>query len=225
MQTPSPALAPSLQQRLLGQMKHAGAALLPQSLLVRRGSGSQRKVAFTFDDGPDAMTGTYLALLDRLGVRATFFVVGRACVEHRPALLEIIARGHEVAGHGFSHRKFTKLSGVELRDELAQTAALLPPPQSRRPLFRPPHGATSLTSLARCARAGYTTVLWSCDSRDAKTTSADEVAAALAPERVAPGDIVLLHEGQQWTLDALPRAVEGLRGAGFQLVTVGELLS
>ncbi|HET6282230.1 MAG TPA: polysaccharide deacetylase family protein [Polyangia bacterium] len=221
---PSASSPPSLRRRLLGQMKHVGASLLPHALLVRRGNTRGRRIALTFDDGPDAMTPVYLDLLDRLGVRATFFVVGRACAENRAALLDTIARGHEVAGHGFTHRRFTKLSALELRDELAQTAALLPPPQARRALLRPPHGTTSLATLARCARAGYTTVLWSCDSLDARTSSADEVAAALVPERVSPGDIVLLHEGQQWTLDALPRVVDGLRGAGYDLVTVGDLL-
>jgi len=206
-------------------MKHVGASLLPNALLVRRGSTRGRRIALTFDDGPDELTPVYLDLLDRLGVRATFFVVGQACARNRAALLDTVARGHEVAGHGFTHRRFTKLSALELRDELTQTAALLPPPQGRRALFRPPHGATSLATLTRCARAGFTTVMWSCDSLDAKTSSADAVVAALAPENVSPGDIVLLHEGQQWTLEALPRVVDRLRGAGYELCTVGEILS
>jgi peptidoglycan/xylan/chitin deacetylase (PgdA/CDA1 family) len=72
--------------------------------------------------------------------------------------------------------------------------------------------------------AGYTTVLWSVDSDDCRTTDARAVERRLAPERMSPGDVVLLHEQQQWTLDALPAVVHALRGAGWELVTVRELM-
>src|SRR5262249_46186481 len=131
--------------------------------------------------------------------------------------------GHEVAGHGFTHTAFPKLTVPALRDELARTSALLPP--TRRPLVRPPFGATSLRSLAVSATAGYTTVLWSRDSDDCRTTDANDVLARLAPAGLTPGEIVLLHEAQDWTLAALPRALEALAAAGWQAVTVGDILA
>ena len=67
-------------------------------------------------------------------------------------------------------------------------------------------------------------MLWSRDSDDCRTTSPDDVAARVAPDVVQPGDIVLLHESQEWTLAALPRILEGLARAGFEAVPVGELL-
>jgi len=210
---------------LVSKVRRTSADLLPAAMLVRHGTTKKRRVALTFDDGPDAMTPEYLTLLDRLNVRATFFLVGKNCQEHRQLVLDIVARGHEVAGHGFTHRRFTKMTPLELRDELANTAALLPPSRTRRPLVRPPHGSTTVQSLLRCTRAGYTTVLWSADSGDAHLESSDEVALQLTPDRVSPGDIVLLHEGQRSTLDALPRIVRGLQGAGYELVTVGEVLA
>jgi peptidoglycan/xylan/chitin deacetylase (PgdA/CDA1 family) len=170
------------------------------------------------------MTDAYLDVLDRFGARATFFVVGRACLQHGEALRRIVARGHEVAGHGYTHTAFTKLEAAALRDELDRTAALLPPVRTPLRLVRPPTGATSVRSLALCARAGYTTVLWSRDSDDCRTNSPDEVAARLAPEALRAGDIVLLHESQDWTLAALPRVLEGLARGGFETVTVSELL-
>ena len=210
---------------LVSKVRRATANLLPAAMLVRHGTTKKRRVALTFDDGPDEMTPEYLALLDGLGVRATFFLVGKNCEERKAAVLDIISRGHEVAGHGYTHRRFTRMAPHELRDELANTSALLPPARTRRPLVRPPHGSTTVQSLLRCTRAGYTTVLWSADSGDARIKDADGVAAQLTADRVAPGDIVLLHEGQRWTLDALPRIVSGLQGAGYELVTVGEVLS
>ncbi len=154
---------------------------LPNGVLVSRGSAEGQRVALTFDDGPDDMTDTYLELLAELGVRATFFMIGRNCVGRRETLLRVLAGGHELAGHGFTHDSFTKMTATALRDELARTADLLPPARTRRPLVRPPRGATSLRSLAVTAAAGYTTVLWSRDSDDCRTASPDEVAARMAP--------------------------------------------
>jgi peptidoglycan/xylan/chitin deacetylase (PgdA/CDA1 family) len=79
-------------------------------------------------------------------------------------------------------------------------------------------------SLAVTAAAGYTTVLWSRDSDDCRTASPEEVAARMAPETIAPGEIFLLHEGQRWTLDALPMTIERLRAAGYELAPCGELI-
>jgi peptidoglycan/xylan/chitin deacetylase (PgdA/CDA1 family) len=205
-------------------LRVAAELIVPRPLLVRRAPSAGRKIALTFDDGPDPMTGAYLDTLDRLGVRATFFLVGKTCLERRDDLLAILARGHEVASHGYAHLRFPELSRAEIRAELDRTAAVLPPTMRARPMVRPPGGLISLPSLAACAWAGYQVVLWSLDSRDARTRDPGEVAACLAPERMRPGDIVLLHEGSPWTLAALPDAIARLRDAGWEMATVSELL-
>ena len=222
---PAPKLArPSGPAGWRSRLKALAARAVPASVLVKRGVAGAPRVALTFDDGPHEMTDAYLDVLDRFGARATFFVVGRECEKHPEALLRIVARGHEVAGHGFTHTAFTSLGAGALRDELARTAGLLPPAATRRPLVRPPFGATSMLSLAVSAQAGYTSVMWSRDSDDCRTSSPADVAARLAPDVLSPGDIVLLHEAQDWTLAALPPALEALAAAGWQAVTVGEIL-
>ncbi len=210
--------AVALRRRLVA----AAADAAPRAALVRRGPRTAPRVALTFDDGPDERTDDYLDLLDDLEVRATFFLLGSACERRPEKVRAIVARGHEVAGHGFSHKIFPSLSARALQGELRAVDALLPPSPRRRALVRPPRGATSLKSLLRCARAGYTTVLWSLDSDDCRTTSPDVVVSRVADARA--GDIVLLHEGQQWTLDALPGIVKNLRAAGLSPVTTSELL-
>ena len=105
-----------------------------------------------------------------------------------------------------------------------RTSALLPRASTARPLVRPPHGATSLRSLMITARAGYTTVLWSRDSDDCRTQNAAEVAARVAPASLTPGEIVLFHEGQSWTLEALPDILGKLAAEGWRTVSVGEML-
>jgi peptidoglycan/xylan/chitin deacetylase (PgdA/CDA1 family) len=201
-------------------------ALVPPSVAVwngRKGRRGARRVALTFDDGPATLTHDYLSVLGRFDARATFFVVGEQCVKHPELVSDIAKAGHELAGHGYTHRRFTELSAVELRDELERTRALLPESRGRRPFVRPPHGAVSLASTIACARAGFTLVLWSHDSGDWCTERPDDVVRSF-DRALEPGAIVLFHEGQDWTLHALPEILGTLRKAGHELCTVRELL-
>jgi peptidoglycan-N-acetylglucosamine deacetylase len=203
-----------------------GKATLPRSTAVWHGPTLARRVALTFDDGPTELTRDYLDVLERAGARATFFVIGDLCAKSPDLVDDMARRGHELAGHGYSHRPFPRLSELGLlADELDRTARLLPPGPRRRPFVRPPRGAVSLGSLVTCARAGFTTVLWSLDSCDWRDKRADDVVDAVVGREVEPGAIVLLHEGQTWTLEALPTIVSKLKDAGHELVTVGELLA
>ncbi len=216
--------------------------LLPESVVFWRGAEGRRKplsalrrtlmgtgsagpcrVALTFDDGPLPLTRDYLRVLADLGVRATFFLVGELCAREPELVQEMADAGHELAGHGYTHRRFTALSQAELASELVRTNELLP--KTPRRLVRPPYGAVSPASLLVCAREGFTTVLWSLDSGDWANHDAAQIEQAVLQHRTTPGEIVLLHEGQPWTLDALPAIVGNLRKAGHELVTVGELLA
>ncbi len=205
-------------------LARALSTLVPKRVLVSRGSATEKKVALTFDDGPDLMTPRYIELLKKLDVHATFFVIGDNVKLFPDAMRAYRDGGHEVAGHGMTHTAFPTLSREDLLEELNATQALLPPPQTRVPLVRPPKGAKSVRSVAEVAVAGYTTVMWSLDSDDCRTDSAEEVADRVINES-RNGEIILLHEEQQWTLDALPKIVNGLRARGFSIVTVGELIA
>ncbi len=190
--------------------------------IVWRGPADARRVALTFDDGPHAMTERYLACLASLGAPATFFVMGYY-VERRPDVVaEYLRGGHQVAGHGYYHKRFTRLSPGALRDQLARTeAALGPVPHGR--WVRPPHGSLGPVDGATMLASGYTVAMWSFDSRDHDGAAADVLAARCAPARCRPGDVLLFHEGQATTLAALPRVVDALRDGGFELVTMADL--
>src|SRR5271165_6895030 len=101
--------APSrLARARSGALRQLATRTLPTSVLFARGSQGQarKRVALTFDDGPDALTPLYLDVLARLGVRATFFVIGEN-VAREPGLLRAIElRGHAVAAHGWTHQAF-----------------------------------------------------------------------------------------------------------------------
>lgn len=224
------AVEPTLKAKGRHSAKLLAEAILPPEMVVWRGKHGRRgrtgpgRVALTFDDGPTPLTREYLAVLERLGARATFFVIGALCAEHPELVREIAARGHELAGHGYTHRRFTELTSQELSDELERTRVLLPRGSGERALVRPPHGSVSLSSMLTCARRGFTTVLWSFNSEDWCQKDASLIEETFSERTPQAGEIVLLHEGQSWTMNALPRIVHALQKAGHELCTVGELL-
>jgi peptidoglycan/xylan/chitin deacetylase (PgdA/CDA1 family) len=207
-------------------LRELAAQVLPRSVYFAHGARSarRRRVALTFDDGPDSMTGAYLDVLADLDVKATFFLIGEQLAHDPDFALEYLRRGHEVGGHGWTHEAFPPMSHARLGDELARMDAILPSPRGHRPLVRPPRGILTPRALLRLAAAGYITVLWSLDSDDCRTRDPHMIERRVHPSRVAPGDVVLLHEMQSWTLKALPAVVSSLRDAGYELVTVSELM-
>jgi peptidoglycan/xylan/chitin deacetylase (PgdA/CDA1 family) len=216
-------------------LKSAVYRAVPRSRLVQRGPAGRRQVALTFDDGPDAMTRDYLDALDELHAKATFFVVGAACEREPELAREYVRRGHQIAGHGWDHTRFSKLSPRALRALLARTAAVLGgdglgtararATATARPWVRPPYGDVDARVLGQLLARGSLIALWSLDSLDYEIRDPARVAARCAPSLVSPGEVILLHEGQRWTLDALPRIVGDLRGAGYELVTMAEMFA
>ena len=216
---------PGALVRARGRALRALAERLPPWMMFQHGPRTARRLALTFDDGPGPLTPRYLDALDRAGARGTFFVGGRACEAYRDALVDMTRRGHEVASHGFTHTRFPHLARRALEDELARTFALLPDSARRGPrLVRPPHGAVTPRSLVCCVRAGYASAMWSVETFDWCARSRDEVLRTTEPRRLSNGDIVLLHEEREHTLAALPEVLARAADAGFELVTVSELL-
>ena len=192
--------------------------------ILYRGPADVRRVALTFDDGPDKLTPRYLDELGRLGVPATFFVVGRDVELHPGSISEYLRGGHQVAGHGYMHRRFPRLTPGALRDQLAKTARALGPVPHER-WVRPPHGALGPIDTAVLLAEGHTVAMWSLDSQDYDRAAPEVIAARCGPDRVRPGEVILFHEGQEETLAALPLVVEQLRGAGYELVTMADLFA
>lgn len=193
--------------------------------LLRRGPTTTKRVALTFDDGPDDYTERYLEALDDLGVPATFFLCGERALQRPDLVREYLRRGHQVANHGYDHTKFTELSRRALLDQCARTDRLLGGQVTGRSWVRPPHGAVDATSLVTLLSAGYAVALWSIDSCDYELTDPSAIVERCSPDRVGPGDVLLLHEGQEHTLRALPRIVIGLHAAGYECVTMHDLFA
>ena len=193
------------------------------------GSRDRRSIALTFDDGTDPdRTPALLDALAELGVPATFFVVGRAVDAHPELAARIVAGGHELGNHTYSHRYLPLARSRSVADELAATDAAILRATGRVPsLARPPYGGRSPWNVRAFDRAGKRLVLWDVNSFDWKGAPADEVARRVL-ESTRPGSIVLMHDGGRdhtHTIDAVRMLVPALREQGFALETVTALLA
>lgn len=192
--------------------------------LLSRGIPSSKTIALTFDDGPHPLfTDRLVALLQRERVPATFFVVGKMA-ERYPDLIRDEARaGDLVENHTFSHVRLTGLPAADVRTEFRACSDVIAAITGRPPQFcRPPGGDTDSKVVAAARSQGLTTVLWTDDPGDyARPGTATIVSRLLS--KLSGGGIVLLHDGVEQTMDALPQFIRVARARGFEFVTVDRL--
>lgn len=188
-------------------------------ILTRLADG-QNGVALTFDDGPSAETTPLILDALRSGnARATFFVLGDA-VDRRPDLLRrIVADGHAVGIHAYTHQPFVLQSKRVICEEVQRTEAAIRracPEAEIAPWVRPPHGFKSLTLLKTLRRAGYGLAAWSVNSHDYKDHDPAQITARVLKNAEA-GAIVLLHDGpaNAATVAALPPLLRALTARGL----------
>ncbi len=198
---------------------------------VWRGPRGVRRVALTFDDGPDpAWTPRVLELLAGRGARATFFLVG-ARAEGAPGVVRALAAaGHEIGNHGWSHTGLWRCGPRRTADEIGRAHDTLGALAGRAPRhFRPPWGMVNAAMFPVLRRLGERCVFWTIQP-EGLTPREGAAQAAYVLRRARPGAIVDLHDADGVAgagarlIDALPAMIDGLRAAGYDLVTVGELI-
>ncbi|MFD0775925.1 polysaccharide deacetylase family protein, partial [Streptomonospora algeriensis] len=181
-------------------------------------------VALTFDDGPSEHTGEVLDLLAQHDAKATFFLAGHA-IRERPAMVgRVWSQGHTVGGHGETHERFPDLSRAELDAELDTVGALIRRRIGQRlDILRPPFGETDAAASEVAAEHGLAQIVWDTDSRDWTGIGAEEIAANVA-SATPPNGLVLLHDTQRATVEALPEILDRFESQGWTMVTVPDLL-
>lgn len=202
---------------------------------VHAGPGT---MALTFDDGPSPLyTGRVLALLRQYGVTATFFMIGSNIQKYPDVLRQVLAEGHQVGNHTWTHPDLGTLSATEVRDEIERTSDIIAQTgRTGQPtLFRAPGGFFTRASMRVCATLGLQPVSWSVDPRDWSNpgvhTITDRVLA-----HAHSGSIVLEHDGcvdsgahpplsspenRTQTVEALADYLPRLLDAGYRFTTVG----
>ena len=216
---------------------HTNAALFvagPGDRLVPREVPVGRRVALTFDDGPDPRWTPAIAdELKRLGVPATFFVVGEHVVEHPGVIANLHRDGFELGNHTFSHADLA--SAGRLRDlQISLTESAISGAAGVRARFvRPPYSAIARAvdlgqehAYAEIARHGYVIALANYDAEDWRRPGVDEIVRHATPPGNR-GGVILMHDGggdRSQTAAALGRLVPDLRARGFRFVPLTSLL-
>lgn len=183
-----------------------------------------RYIALTFDDGPSGrFTSRLLDGLAERDVPATFFLCGYR-VDQYPKLTARIAQdGHEIGTHGYAHKFFSEMSAQDVQRDLAAAQESILAASGQEPtLLRPPGGIFCKKTLQTSVCAGMPVILWSIDPEDWRRTDSDAITAQIVRE-AENGDIILMHDMSDSSVDAALKVIDELRGQGFVFVTVSEL--
>jgi peptidoglycan-N-acetylglucosamine deacetylase len=199
---------------------------------VWRGPRAGRRIALTFDDGPDPdATPRVLDALAERRARATFFLVGERAARAAALVGAMAAAGHEIGSHGWSHTSLWRCGPRRTGEELTRAHDALRDLAGRAPRhFRPPWGMVNAGMFPVLRRLGERCVFWTIQPEGLRPRHGAAQAAHVL-RRARPGAIVDLHDADgvpgagDRLLEALPPILDGLREAGYDLVTVAELIA
>ncbi len=182
----------------------------------------KKLIAITFDDGPHAVnTPELLDFLAQAQVKATFFVLGSRLEYYPDIAKRIVAEGHQIGSHTYNHKWLTRLSAEELIFELYETNRLIYSITNVRiNALRPPYGDYNDDVIAL---SHMPIVNWSIDPEDWKYKDADRIFHAVV-EDVRDGDIILLHDMYETSVEAAKMIIHHLKEEGYTFVTVDTLI-
>ena len=179
-------------------------------------------VALTFDDGPSGrFTQRLLDGLSERGAHATFLLCGYR-IEQYPELTEqIFLEGHEIGLHGYSHKSMQNMCYADMTQEIQKTLALLPE-DCKVNFLRSPGGVYGKCALTAATDHGLSLLHWSVDPHDWATNDTTTIEKEVL-RKVQDGDVILLHDMSDSSVDAALFLVDTLQRQGYQFVTATEL--
>lgn len=187
---------------------------------------AEKVIALSFDDGPHKeYTPEVLSLLAQHHATATFFVIGKNIHGNESLLKQIIADGHSIGNHSYTHGFFIDFKNVQgFKDELNQTAELVFSIIGKRmKLFRPPYGVTTPNLVKAAKLLDYAIIGWNIRSLDT-TNDTVEVITERVQTQIKSGAIILLHDTSAKTIDVLKQTLNFAQEKGYKVVSVEQLL-
>ena len=177
----------------------------------------EKKVLLTFDDGPHANTIRVLDVLKKHEVKAMFFIIGKNIQGNEAILKQIIADGHQIGNHSFSHDNWIDVWPTKkVTEDFESCQKLIEQYQPSNKLFRPPYGVTNPNIAKALKQLGLKSIGWNVRSYDTSIKDAEKIKQRVLAQ-LKPGAIILLHD----RLDFMPELLEALisaikeRGYGF----------
>ncbi|MFS0837316.1 polysaccharide deacetylase family protein [Paenibacillus sp. 1P03SA] len=197
-----------------------------------RGTSQGKKIALTFDDGPDLKyTPQVLDILKKNQVKATFFVIGSRARAHPEMIGRMVREGHVVGNHSYSHPFMPKLTASEFSSQIMRTQDIIKQLAGYTPrLVRPPYGAINEEQVRWMSDHRLLVINWDVDSLDWKGLSGKQVYHNIV-DNARAGSIILQHSAGgndkhdlSGTVSALPDLIRSLKSSGYKLVTVPDLM-
>jgi len=199
--------------------------------VLRKGSGEERKIALTFDDGPNPRyTPRVLDILKDYQVPAGFFLVGERAARHPELVRRMLQEGHTVGIHSYSHRHAWLMPpGTTYRD-MGKSHRILSQIAGQAPRwYRPPWGTFNLMTLPAARKLKLIPVYWSIEAQDWEEWATPEHIHDAVMDLAKPGSISVLQDSggapgaPEKTIAALPLIIEDLKKQGFQFTTLDRM--
>lgn len=188
---------------------------------------SGKKVAITFDDGPNAeFTPQILEILRKYNAKATFFCIGKNAEAHPELLKQLIAEGHTIGNHTYSHSNNFGFFGTnQVFEELKRTNQVIKKIVDKELLlYRPAYGVTNPSIASAVKKTNLQVIGWNNRSLDTVTKSADKIFDRVT-NKLKSGDIILLHDTNEQTVKVLEQLLLFLQQQHYETVTVDSLLN
>ena len=202
-----------------------GVTAVKRSLPVYCVQREDKTVALSFDAAwGNEDTKTLIDILEKYGVKTTFFVVGDWVNKYPESVHQLSEAGHEVMNHSMDHAHFSKLGESEIISNIEKCNELIKEQTSCRPtLFRCPYGEYDDHVIETVRSMGMTPIQWDVDSLDWKEIPAGEIQSRVL-KKIQPGSIVLFHNAAKHTPEALPGIIEALQRDGYTIVPISQIL-
>ena len=195
--------------------------VVPLQITAHATDCGAKLLAITYDDGPGAYTGYLLDELAARGVKATFFVAGYNAAAYPETLKRIVDEGHQLANHTYNHKNLNTLSSSSISSEISSVQSLITAAGgSDAAYIRPPYGNANATVKAA---APAPLIYWSVDPLDWKYRNSDTVCKNIVNGSY-DGAIILVHDIHKTSVYGSLAAIDQLLDAGYEFVTVEELL-
>lgn len=191
-----------------------------------KGVETDKAVALTFDDGPDAtFTPMLLDVLKKHKAKATFFLIGKNIAGNEGLVQRMVDEGHTVGNHSYNHAFWFDLYPAKrVLEELKQTDETIKKVIGKKPLlFRPPYGVTNPPIAKAVKRGSYEVIGWNVRSLDTMVKTEVELAQRVLP-KCEKGNIFLFHDTSETTVKVIDQFLEKLTKDGLRAMTVDELL-
>ena len=198
---------------------------LPFKSFYGRSFSREKKIALTFDDGPNQETLRILEILKRYDIKATFFFLGNQIEQFPDITRRAKQEGHAVGMHGFEHIKMCELNDEDFIETIQKTQKVFLEILRDKPdYFRPPFGMITKDQIKFLFKKGIKTIVWSVQSDDYRPETTMGEIVNNVREKAYPGAVVLLHNNEK-TISALPQIIQILKKEGYSFYKIPDLFN